>query len=426
MEIDNNKIYYGILILIFGPLFVRFFTENFGMSYAIMPFFDVLFLGLIIVAFFINHKKFKINFLFFLIIISIICQMISLHLNGRSNIYGLSISLRNFYRLIFAILLGYLVLNEDKIKNIIRYTEWLLILNGIVMTYQYFVMGLSQDIIGGTLGNTQGVNEIQNVLCCYILTYEVLNFFNKKTSASRMIFFTLLTIYISALAELTIFFFELVIIFVFAYLFDDNNNIFSLKKIGFIIIGFIGLFLGIRLYLIVFPNRAFLLSFNNILNYLGNDVSAGNTGVYKISRIHPFMQLGNEFFYNSKLKWFGFGLGNCASNSDFYASFAPLLHYDWMSSSMIFLENGYLGVAFFILPIIYLFFKATFLKNKLNDQGNDTVWVDYVRIISCINLILFFYNNSLRVIYTSFFIGFMLSVIFIIERKVDVIKVEEK
>lgn len=75
--------------------------------------------------------------------------MISLHLNGRSNIYGLSISLRNFYRLIFAILLGYLVLNEDKIKIIIRYTEWLLILNGIVMTYQYFVMGLSQDIIGG-------------------------------------------------------------------------------------------------------------------------------------------------------------------------------------------------------------------------------------------------------------------------------------
>lgn len=93
---------------------------------------------------------------------------------------------------------------------------------------------------------------------------------------------------------------------------------------------------------------------------------------------------------------------------------------------MIFLENGYSGVAFFILPTIYLFFKATFLKNKLNDQGNDTVWVDYVRIISCINLILFFYNNSLRGIYTSFFIGFMLSVIFIIGRKVDVIKVEEK
>lgn len=53
MVIDNRKLYYGILILIFGPLFVRFFTENFNMSYAIMPFFDILCMILIVIAWWI-------------------------------------------------------------------------------------------------------------------------------------------------------------------------------------------------------------------------------------------------------------------------------------------------------------------------------------------------------------------------------------
>ena len=414
MVIDNRKLYYGILILIFGPLFVRFFTENFNMSYAIMPFFDILCMILIVIALIINYKKVKLNFLFFIVVLSMICQIVALYLNGHYSVYGISLSIRPFYRLIFTIFLGYLVLNQDKIKNIIKYTEWLLILNGVVMTYQYFVMGLSQDIIGGTFGNTQGVNEIQNVLCCYVLTYEVLRFLNKKSSINRMIFYTLLTIYISALAELTVFFVELVIIFILAYLFD-NNSISILKKIGFIVLGFIVLLLGIKLYLVVFPNRAFLLSFDNVMNYLGSNVSAGNTGVYKISRIHPFLQLGNEFFYNNTLKWFGFGLGNCASNSNFYAFFAPQLHYDWMSSSMIFLENGYIGVIFFVVIVIYIFVKASVLKRN-NQSDDDIIWINYVRILSIINLILFFYNDSLRGIYTSFFIGILLSVIFIKKR----------
>ena len=59
MVIDNRKLYYGILILIFGPLFVRFFTENFNMSYAIMPFFDILCIILIVIALIINYKKVK-------------------------------------------------------------------------------------------------------------------------------------------------------------------------------------------------------------------------------------------------------------------------------------------------------------------------------------------------------------------------------
>lgn len=424
MVIDNKKLYYGILVLIFGPLFVRFFTENFHMSYAVMPFFDVLCCILVLVAMIINHRKIKLNFIFLLVILSLFFQVISLFLNGHYSIYGISLSIRSFYRLTFALFLGDLVLNQIELRKIMKYIEWLLIINSIIMTYQYFVMGISQDIIGGTFGDTQGVNEIQNVLCCCVFIYEVLKFLNKKSSVGRIAFYTLLTVYICALAELTAFLVELVIIIILAYLFN-NNNISLFKKFSFIFIGLLALFGGIRLYLIAFPDRAFLLSFNNALNYLGNNVSSGNTGVYSISRIHPFLQLSNQFFDNNQMKWLGFGLGNCASNSNFYFQYFPLLHYDWLSSSMTFLENGYVGVIFFIAEISYVFVRASFLKRMLDKYSDDIVWLDYARILSIICLILFFYNNSLRGIYTSFLIGFMLCIVFVIARNINLIKVKE-
>lgn len=412
----SRSLYYGVLILIFGPLLARFFTENFHISYAIMPLFDVLCILLAIAAIITYPSKIRINFLFLLTIGMLIMQLVSLHINDNLNVYGLLISARSFYRLIFALLLGYLVLDRNNYKSIIKYLEWLLIINGLVMTYQYFFLGLSQDIIGGTFGNSQGVNEIQNVLCCYILVYEVLNYLNKKSNSYRMAFYTILTIYICALAEITVFFFELVVIFVLAFMLS-NSGISILKKLLFLVLGFVILIVGIKLYLLIFPERAFLLSYNNIFNYLGGNVLTGNTGVYRISRIHPFLQLEKIFFNNNLMKWLGLGLGNCASNTSFYSFYGPLLHYDWLSSSIIFLENGYLGVIFFLSVIGYIFIDATIFKNKFK-KNSFIIWVDYVRILSVINIILFFYNNSLMDIYTSYTVGLLLSSFFVLKARI--------
>lgn len=79
-------------------------------------------------------------------------------------------------------------------------------------------------------------------------------------------------------------------------------------------------------------------------------------------------------------------------------------------------ENGYIGVIFFVVIVIYIFVKASVLKRN-NQSDDDIIWINYVRILSIINLILFFYNDSLRGIYTSFIIGSILSVVFLIARK---------
>lgn len=414
MVIDNRKLYYGILVLIFGPLFIRFFTENFKMSYAIMPFFDVLCFVLVTLAIIINHKKIKINFLFFLVIFSLICQLVSLCINGTSGLYNISLSIRPFYRATFALLLGYLVLNQEDVRNIIKYIEWLLIVNCFVMTFQYFVLGIDQDIIGGTFGNSQGVNTIQNILCCSVLIYEVLSFLNKKASFKKLALITLMDIYICALAEITVFFAEIVLIYILAFLLDKSSISF-LKKIFLILFGIIFLALGIKLYLIVFPDRAFLLSYNNALDYLGFNVNAGNTGVYKISRIYPFKQLANMFFNSNILKLFGLGLGNCSTGSPFYMANDATLHYDWFSSAMIFLENGYFGVLFYLLVALYLFIKAC-IKSHGETDPTELLWINFVRISIIIDFILFFYNDSLRTTYTAYTIGILLSVAFLAKK----------
>ena len=42
MTISKKNLYKWIYALIFLPLAVRFFTDNFGMPYTIMPMFDIL------------------------------------------------------------------------------------------------------------------------------------------------------------------------------------------------------------------------------------------------------------------------------------------------------------------------------------------------------------------------------------------------
>jgi hypothetical protein len=423
LKVTKTKLAIASEILIFGIWFARLLTENFGVTYAIMPFFDIFCALLLLFGFAVNRyhiKNRQIQFLIGVTVVMFVIQIISIALNGNFFLKGWLSSFRSFYRLFSATLLGYLVYKLDDVDRLLTHVELLLFINALINTYQYFVEGISQDIIGGTFGNTQGVNEIQNVLGCVTLIWEILCYLNGKHKFSRLLLVATIGIYIAALAEITIYFFEIAIIVIFTFLLKTKRGQMPLNKKMMILIGSV-LFLlaGVTLYFQVFPERKFLMSVDNIMIYLGSDVRNGNTGVYRISRIHPFQQLNNSFFSNNALRSiFGLGLGNCAAGGLFYSIWGPILHYNWLSSSMIFLENGYLGVIYFLFVLIYIYVYSSYSKtDKIKDVG-FIIQLNFTKILSVLCLILFFYNSSLTDIYSVYLMGLIFGLTFVVQDRI--------
>jgi hypothetical protein len=218
-------------------------------------------------------------------------------------------------------------------------------------------------------------------------------------------------------SELTVFFLELPMIIAIAVILNFKKNP---KKFMYVMFGMMAfLFIGIFAYIKVFPERKFLLSISNIVDYLGgNDVG---TGVYKISRLKPFSKTGEIFFDSTKDYIFGFGTGNCSSVTLFYKQYHPIYSYTWFASATTFLETGGIGVLYLLgLISYYIFFN---LKNFVKERCEiGQCYCQIGIILGILTIILFIYNSSLQDSYTSFILGLVMSFPIIENRKKDVAK----
>ena len=134
MKISNKKLYMYVFVLIFLPLFVRFFTDNFGMSYMAMPLFDIYAVTLLFVSFYVSKKNsiLELWFLFF-----IFTGMISIVVNGGVSLLNLFYNIRPYFRMIIAMMISEKALKVKHIEKLYKYVEVLLYVNAIVMTYQF-------------------------------------------------------------------------------------------------------------------------------------------------------------------------------------------------------------------------------------------------------------------------------------------------
>ena len=414
MKISNKNLYKYVYILIFLPLFVRLLTENFGFSYAIMPLFDIYEIVLLLVTLYISREK--IYILKFWIIVFLIVGFLSIIANGGTSISDFFYSFRPYIRMVIAMMISASAMNIKNLENLFRYIEVLLYVNAIVMTYQFLFQGLRQDIIGGTFGNSRGVNSIQNILCIFVCCVTIEYFLKGFISKKKIIINIFVVLYISILAEINLVFLEAIIISILLVLLSNSNQLFYFgKKFFLIVLGVGGIGIGLYFFMKFNPDRLFLLSFNNALEYLGfNDKS---TGVYRISRMKVFSQLGNYFFKNDISEWFlGYGLGNCSTHSLFYQRYQDI-QYTFFSSSNVFLETGVCGVFAnlgVILTTLVLSIKNK--KNIVDSNMKQEAWMNISIAITVNMIILFFYNTTLRDTYTAFFAGTILVIPYIIKK----------
>lgn len=237
-------------------------------------------------------------------------------------------------------------LDRDDLNNIFDYFFIVQILNFILAMYQYFLLGLSKDNLGGIFGHGNGMalNTFQAIVYAYFLA----SYFAKKQPLYKIMIITLSSIIIAALAEEKAYYIYFILVTILVVLFSRVS-----LKTGLVVIG-CALLVPIALNLLeqiagkgsldILTNKEALIDYANYS--------------YGLSRINPFIQIKKIFFGNSIIhNLLGLGFGKCEASgfqiftSSFYKKFGYLQYMDFTHEKR-FLETGYLGFATFLLLFI--------------------------------------------------------------------------
>lgn len=272
----------------------------------------------------------------------------------------------------------YLSIND--VEKIFDYLFWVQILNFIFALYQYFVLGLYMDRLGGIFGhgNGQALNTFQALIYAYYLA----GYFSKKKPLYKVVIIGGTALIIAALAEEKAFFVYFAICTIIVVIFSRV----SFKTCLIVII--CALFLPVVLDLLVSLNGedslAILQNTDALLAYAESS--------YGLSRSNPFPQISKLFFDNNILHYlFGLGFGFCENsniaifNSPFYEKYAYLQYFDFTHQKR-FLETGYLGFGTFLLLFfdnIRLMLKQIRLTKRNDFQATAILAFNVIVIMSC-------------------------------------------
>lgn len=340
----------------------------------------------------------------------VLCMMLGAIFNFVSpllTLWGVRNNLRFFA--FFFVCVGLLEKKDvDSIVTLFKVFYWM---NVIMCLFQYFVLGYSNDYLGGFFGITQGCNAYINILICIILAIIFGEYFTKKVNLVKLIPYVITTLLIATLCELKIFYIEFIII-AFVTLLCTKP---SLKTIGICFFVGIGLLLAIQLMIRYNPEiLAMFIDSDSIEYYLSGN---GYTNSGDLNRFSAVRDIHAMFFDGNLFQsLFGFGLGNCEYSSfsflqsDFYKQYG-FLNYRWMTHAWVYLEQGAIGlmllVGFFLSILGYIIYNRKKIRKDIQ-----------IAVIAFLPtcLIGIIYNCALE-LEASYIIAIMCSLPFILTRK---------
>ena len=288
---------------------------------------------------------------------------------------------RNLIRFIVFFLSVVVFLEENDISEIFNKLLWIQIINFIIALYQYYVLGLHMDTLGGIFGHGNGA--ALNTFQAMVLAYFLCEYLQKKQPAYKVATILLTSLLIAALAEEKAYFVYLIVVVAGSVIINRP----SFKTVIIVAAVLCAVPIGINILATVNDswNLEVLTNMTRAVQYL--DTS------YGLSRTNPFPQIQSRFFNNSLLKdLFGIGFGaseNCDAasifTSEFYNRYAYLQYFDFTHQKK-FLETGYLGFVSFLMIIVMCI--VTPLKHILRNKDNDYrlkafIIFGIVAILSC-------------------------------------------
>lgn len=280
--------------------------------------------------------------------------------------------------------------------------------NAFIVFFQYFILGYKQDLLGGLFGVQRGCNSGLNIYGIIVVSIVVVKYLNKKTSIWNCAFVCILSIIIAAFAELKFFFVEFAVVIILASLITK----FSFKKLWIIIGSILLIIIGSIALGKIFPEFAASMSFRGLLEIGLSE--KGYTSSGDINRLTFYTFITNRFLNHPAKLILGLGLGNCNYadgwsfvTSPFYLTYGSL-HYTWLTTAMVFLETGLVGMFLY-----FGFFILVFRKLDVRKYDDEHVYiVQSAKIVSLLSILICIYNSSLQMD-CGFLIFFFLALPFV-------------
>ncbi|MBQ9859806.1 MAG: hypothetical protein IJO76_03900 [Clostridia bacterium] len=325
-----------------------------------------------------------------LIAVFLLYTFVSYLFNFQSVFYYIW-GMRNNFRFYVAFLIFISFFKERHALNLLKLFDYLFWLHFAVSCVQFFILGYQQDYLGGLFGVEKGCNSYVIVFLIIVVLKSLLSFMNGEEKTSACLLRCGAALFISALAELKVFFIMFILIMIGSAIFTS----FSIKKTILLILAGVMLMIAYTVLVSLFDSFENFLSFDYLFEQLFKD---NYTSSEDLGRFTAIPQICDTFLTSFSDQAFGMGLGNCDTstiplfNTAFYDAYVDI-HYSIFSVSFIFLETGFVGLTLFTV-----FFVAVFVYSLVNfrkKRGNK-FFNQMGLIMSLLCLIIMFYNSSLR------------------------------
>lgn len=345
MKISAKKI---IFLHLYIDIFARI-LPNISSSIAVVSYIpdllNAILFGFVIRECFCKKIKEDIRRLIFGVVVLFSFDVIMFLIKGESFLLFLW-GVRNQYRfIIFLVACAMFLNNKDlsKLKDILMRCFWI---NMVAVTIE-LILGYRQDLLGGTFGLDHSCNGVTNIFLCIICSYAIVFWIGRKVSMKKMMVLVIGSLYWALMAEIKVFFLELILITAIAIFFERGKVD---KKMYLLIVGSIGMAVSILLISYVFPSQAFVFSPRGLINYAAK-VNVGVGRLFAIPKITISL-----FKKDIWLELFGIGLGNgemmslgsILIESKFFSQYGVRYAYTTYLHALLYVERGVVGLIWYV------------------------------------------------------------------------------
>ncbi len=307
------------------------------------------------------------------------------------SVFYLIWGVRNTFRYYLAFFVFAVYLNQDDAFDFLKILDLLFWVNFALAVYQFFILGVEGDYLGGIFGIQAGTNGYTLMFLCIIIGKSLIKTFSGEEGYNLCILKCGATMLIAAMAEMKFYFIVFILILILAAVMTK----FSKQKLVFIFAA-IGV-VSVMASLLTFWHAEFkdFLSLEKIWKTATQENYATKNDLNRLSAISTLM---DKYILDPVQHVFGMGLGNCDTsnvgifNSHFYQNYS-FLHYNWFTFVMVFLETGFIGLG---LHLSFFVICMVFAIKQMKSNYSNKLFCRLSILMSVLCVVLTFYNASLR------------------------------